>query len=497
MNNALLAPLSAATIALCAILAAPSAADARPDQSDEVQSAETIDKLILRSGRIVEGEILEETETGVRIMVAMGSMKAPATYTHSEILDIKRDIAVAPKADTASKSGADEEEFNNSRSDEEADAILYVIEMNEDFGVHTSQTPLADAFEAANKYFGDLDRGGRVPSELRDKHIVVLRLDTQTDPRRGFDGIWRAEDIAPVVEDEIVGKGRRVVIWIENALGGASFMPWVSPEIYFTNDGLMGGIGSLDEFDIGDEMVNEKQISLRLGHAEGFAIKGGYAEIGPPIIRAMARQQNWLCVRWEGGKPIFREAAPPEGEEHLWQVLTDSGEGEYEDPEETAYKGNDVLRINSDLALKLGLADGVADDIDDLAFELGVDASYAEVKDNRANKIMEKWETDIDYAMEQVSRDPRSPGELWIQYQSVQVGGTLRERTKLRGQQLNILRQIRSIVNRYAEVLDADGNWRAQLDVQIESHKQEQIADKNGGSRGSGRGGSGRGRGLR
>jgi hypothetical protein len=494
MNNALLAPLSAATIAVCTMLAAPLAADARPDQETEAKSAETVDKLILRSGRIVEGEILEETETSVRIMVVMAGMSAPATYPHSQILEIKHDVISTPKARKSSKKDDDDDdEFKNSRSDEEADAILYVIEMNETFGVHTSQTPLEDAFEAADKYFGDLDRGGRVPSELRDKNIIVIRLDTQTDPRRGFDGIWRAEDLAPVVEEQIVGKGRRVVIWIENALGGASFMPWVSPEIYFTNDGIMGGIGSLDTFDMGDEMVNEKQISLRLGHAEGFAIKGGYAEIGPPIIRAMARQQNWLCVRWEGGKPIFRAAEPPEGEEHLWQVLTDSGEGEYEDPEETAYKGNDILRINSDLALKLGLADGIADDIDDLAFELGVDASYAEVEDNRANKIMVKWEEDIERAIDNVSRNPNSPGELWIEYGSINVGGTLRERTKLRGQQINILKRIRSIVNRYAEVFDADGTWRANLDVEIASRKAEQNADKNNGRGGGGRGGSGRG----
>ncbi len=494
MKNAILAPLSIALIALGAALAAPAPVDARPDEQKEAEPAETIDRLILRSGKIVEGKILEETETGIRIMVVMGSLKAPATYQHSQILDIKRDLPFQPKPVASKDKNKGKDDYVASRSDEEADAILYVIELNETFGVHSSQTPLEDAFEAADKYFGDLDRAGRVPSELRDKHLVIVKLDTQTDPRQGFDGIWRTEDIAPVVEDQLVDKKRRVIFWIENAGGGASFLPWVSPEIYFTNDGIMGGIGSLDDFDIGDEMVNEKQISLRLGHAEGFAIKGGYAEIGPPIIRAMARQQNWLSVRWEGGKPIFRAAEPPEGEGHLWQVLTDDGEGDNED--EFAFKGNDILRIDSDLALKLGLADGIADDIDDLAFELGVDASYAEVnEDNRANKIMEKWEEEINTAIENISRNPRTPGKLRIDYSEIKVTGSYTDRRKARGKQIYILKQIRSILTRYAEVFDPDGTQRAQLDVDIEIHKQEQIADKNGSRRGGGntRGGGGGG----
>ncbi|MFX8523840.1 hypothetical protein ABTM10_20375, partial [Acinetobacter baumannii] len=76
--------------------------------------------------------------------------------------------------------------------------------------------------------------------------------------------------------EETIRSGKRVVFWIKRAMVGAAFLPFVSKEIYFLPEGRMGGIGTLQDFDLGDKRVNEKQISLRLGHAEGIAIQGGY-----------------------------------------------------------------------------------------------------------------------------------------------------------------------------------------------------------------------------
>lgn len=468
--------LAALVIGAFSIALPPAATAQQSAQASSEEAKRTLDQVILSSGTVIEGEILEETDTTVRIMVIRGSIKAPATYQKSDIFEIKRGAVEVGAAPTPERKPAVVRPQRNASvretaADENA-AQLYVMTLEEIFGVHSSQTPLREAFEEADRFFGDLDSSGQVYPELRDRNIVVIKLDTETDPRRGFDGIWRTEDISPVVEDQLIRKQRRVVFWIEKANGGAAFLPWISPEIYFMSDGEMGGIGSLGDFNMGDEMVNEKQISLRLGHAEGFAIKGGYDEIGAAIIRAMARQQNWLCVKWVGGRPVFLEAEPPEAEKNEWIVLTDDGIGKNKD--EFAYKGNDVLRLNADMAFKLGVSRGTADTIDELAFELGVSHNYVEVKDNRASKVLERWKDQIDRAIADINgRD----GRLMVEFAEINVAGDYNDRRRLRGRQLRLLEQIRSTYGRFAEVLDPAGTARADIDVQIAQIRQQAEED--------------------
>ena len=61
------------------------------------------DRLIFKDGRIIEGELLEETDTEVKFLVVVGSISAPQTYSKSEILGIERgtgeEPVVAPTAD--------------------------------------------------------------------------------------------------------------------------------------------------------------------------------------------------------------------------------------------------------------------------------------------------------------------------------------------------------------------------------------------------------------
>ncbi|MEM8835062.1 MAG: hypothetical protein AAGD00_04500 [Planctomycetota bacterium] len=473
---------------------------AHADDSKQVESSQ--DTVILRSGRIVSGQILEETDTEVTMLVVMGSLKARTTYAKKDILEIERGSAsdamakdgetMAEAFDPAALNKKDVEWQGPGDSYDPGTLRLLIVELEETFGVQSSESPLEEMFEEADKLFGDVQSMRRPDGTVKrvvdpltaEQNVVVIKMNTQTNPQQGFDGMWRAETIAPVVEHEIVEKGRRVVFWIENAGGGASFLPWVSDEIYFMRDGIMGGIGSLQDFDIGDEMVNEKQISLRLGHAEGFAIKGGYGKIGPPIIRAMARADNWLCVRFEGGEPMFLEADPKVRNEGYsdWVVLTDNGEGENED--EFSFKGNDVLNINADWASKLGLSDGTADDVDELADLLGEPFDYVYVEeDTGAHKVLERWAESIETAIDMISQNPNTPGKLWVEYRSVPNDFPDDPRRAI-GVQIRTLKQIRSVLSRFEEVFDSSGAQRAQLDVMIEQHKVElQQLSRRGGRR--------------
>lgn len=469
----------------------------------EQTSAGALDQLIMMNGAIIQGEIVEETETEVHIIVVINGirLKSPTTYDKAEILDIKHDhVAISPKAKRHTANRIEEQ----LASGDDDGAKLYVVELEGVFGQDVSVTPMREIFEDVDKVFGDIievdDPGGLetrtvVHEDFRDRHIVVLKMDTGGMAWQGFDSLWVAEDIGPVVEEQMVERGRRVVFWIENAVDGAAFFPWISPEIYFTREGWMGvrDPGDLEDFSSGDRMVDEKQISLRIGHAEGFAVKGGY---DPIFIKPMARRKYWLCVRWEGGNPIFiqEEPTPEQIAQYDWTILTDDGEGEYKDTK--ALVGNDRLFIEAEIAEKLKISKGTCDSVEDLAFELGVHRNWVEVdKDEmRGDDILADWRDDIAEAYRMVlPAPPERRGKLWREFDRIEVQGDYNDRKRARGRQLRLLKQISAIVARYAEVIDPNEQFRAQLRVLIEEISQAQQRDKlnNRGRGGGGRGGGG------
>jgi hypothetical protein len=468
-----------------------------PGAASQARAAETkaddkpLDQIILKSGTVVRGEILEETASTIRIRVVVAGISAPTTYQKSEILEIKRaaaatpetpkpDAGAEPKAMTTTSTPAKPAE---AKPDVDPNAAqLYIANLKGRFGVDVSETPLKQLFEDVDKTFNDLVPGvgaeaGRkvVDPSVRQNHIVVLKCAMDSPP--GFSTIFRTEQLAPIVIDEIVLKGRRVIFWVERAGGGAAFLPWVSSEIYFTEDGKLGGIAELDEFSSGDHMVDEKLISAFLGHAEGFAIKGGYGD-HLPALRAMIRRQNWLAVRFEGGRPVYLTRLPTADDGEGWQILSDSGEGEYKD--ESAIGGNDSFVLDAEWAVKLGIAKGTADSVDDLAFALGVNRSYVQLEDARGSRIFADWKKRIDDTVDLIfpEEQPGRPlGRLWREFNEIRVTGDYPQRKRDRGRKLQILRNIRALVGQYSEVFDTDGNTRARLDVMIAELQLEAEQD--------------------
>lgn len=508
----------------------PALAETKTDKAKEPAKdakgeAKPKDQIILKSGRTVEGYVIEEGAREVKVRVVVSGIEAVTTYAKSDILEIKRGaIAVDAKADDKKALKADDkkgdEKDNDSASkdaasaeDEDPDQTrLYIVELKGRFGFDVSKTPLEQVFVEADKYFNDAVPGSGemqgktvVDPSKRERNVVVLKLDTMA--RGDFGSVFVAEDIGPVVEDQIVDRGRRVVFWIETAGGASAFLPFISPEIYFTSDGKLGGIDDLDKFDSGDHMVNEKLIGAFIGHAQGFTIKGGHGD-AVPVLNAMLRKHFWLFVKFEGGKPVYlqRELKPEDGDG--WTLLSDDGKGENEDKE--ALRGNDLFTLEPDWAEKLGISKGVADSIDDLAFRMGVQRNYKAVsgKDNRGQKAQTTWKEGIEEAVRQIAPPPGNDnvpvGKLWIKFNETSVNGDFSQRKQARGVRIAILGQIRAIVARYAEVFDKEGQFRADIDTRIAAERlaAEQDARANrrgssGGDTGGGGGGGGGNDGIR
>ncbi|MEO1128105.1 MAG: hypothetical protein AAFX05_00185 [Planctomycetota bacterium] len=447
-----------------------------------------LDRLIFLNGRVVDGELLEETATEYVFRVHYGNMPPVETrYRKTEVLELQLD-AVAPAEDGDAIRILDNDDDNDDARKERNPnaALIYLVELEGSFGSDISDTPLREMFEDVDRVFGDIvsqplgggAMTGVVDPAKRDKHIVVIKLNCEADPRLGFDGIFRAEQLGPIIEEQTQTKGRRIVFWIDRAFDGAAFLPWLSREIYFTTDGAMGFSQDLEDFDSGDDMVDEKLISARFGHAHGFALDGGYV-LGPEIINAMARRSYWLAYRMVGGEPELMQRKPTADEQRAgWVVLTDSGDGEYKDEELEAVRNfNDRLILGSDLAYKLGVSKGICDSEADIAHALRVHRNY-EFVDHRGQRIFEEWSDSIENALRQISQSQQTPGMLWEEFNRIRVDGSYNDRKRARGRQMNILRQIRSIVKRFEEVWDPSGNFQSNLSLQIEQIKKAQELDK-------------------
>lgn len=415
--------------------AAPAAkAEAKPTQ----------DALIFRNGTVLYGKVISQTPREVRFKGKTAGIDFETDYLKADILEIKRDLEVKDAAEAPKAVGMikNESKAEETPDDGIAKVRYYIADLTGEVGEKISQTPLHKALLEARD---------------RKADVVIFNLNADfTDPRThrernefegDFDKLHRATAIMQVLVNDMPvdfgGKPPRLVFWVKKAMGGAAYLPLVSPEIYFYSDGKLGGIGNLDFMMKGNERVVEKQISLRLQRATGWANVGGYPE---EIVRAMARRNYVLSVKYVGGKPIFIEGYPKNPDEEL---LTDDGEGENADPIDALARGegNDVLTLNATNAKKLLISKGTADTQEELLHLMGLDRTGVEVNPKKHGQVSNDWEKGLDNAMTQISK-------LWTEFRETQVAGDWSQRRNARNARITKIEQIKSLFARWGEGLN-------------------------------------------
>ncbi len=447
---------------------------AHPAYAQDKSAHQTPDKLILRTGKIIEGQVLEETDTQVKFMVVAAGIGAPRWFDKSEVLKIERG-EVAP-ADPVKKDPVKAGDTRPTKTAEKATGSkVYMIELKGRFGEDITQTPIRDALKDARKNGADF-LIFKMDNEWSANELEEIPADAIAGE---FDELFRAEEMTPIFVNEIPReweKQPKVIFWVKQAMGGAAFLPFICKDMYFASDARMGGIGNLSLMfgSTGDEVVRQKQESLRMGHAEGWAIVGGYDY---RILKAMAQIRYVLSYKWVGGKPVFIEAMPSSPDEIL---LTDDGlEDRADSIQELARgQGNDVLTLDADTAKKLLISKGTVDTLDDLLFSLGISRNYQRV-DDRSNQIMEGWTRALTYAKKDLRR-------LWQEFNEVQVQppGDYSARSRARGARIAKLEEMKRIIRRFDEALNARFYRQygipgiADIDLIIEQIRQEQLADK-------------------
>jgi hypothetical protein len=461
------------------VLATPHVAVAQAATGDDV--------IVFTSGKKVTGKIIEETPTAVTIKFLAGGIEATATYQKTELLSVTRGTGQTPAAPTTGTpaTGLPKEQIKAAAADpiEGGKKKVYVVELTGWFGEDISQTPMRQAVKDAKKHSPDY------LIFVIDNDWSLRRfgqLEDIKDDEGEFDQMWRAEAMAPVFNEEIKREWTTqptVVFWVKKAMGGAAFLPLSCPNIYMSTEGKIGGIGGLNRIfgTMGDKVVREKQFSLRIGHAEGLAIQGGYE---PRLIKALCRDETILSYRIEGGKPVYLDRMPESPDEFLLTDDADEQAGRADTIDLLARgEGNDCLTLNSDLAFKLGVSKGTTDTMDDLIFKLGIARNHEFVSGNSADavagsskRITKGW---ID-GLEDAKRKLR---KMWQDFNRVQVAdpGGFQQRTQARGRQRAIIEDMQQLLKKYEEAINPRQvpcpDW-ATLNIIKERLKTEQMADK-------------------
>lgn len=471
-----LAAMGVSTVVAQPGAAQPTSNPATP--AKEAAKGPQIVRLIFATGRVVEGELVSETASTIRVKIAEHGIKAEVDYTKNDILQITRETGEAKPAESKTGDSASPAGLGVASSvppdTGDGKTNLYWIDLDGKFGEEITQSPIRDAMKDARRVNAD------VVVLYMNADFSENPLEQLPDDAANFDEIFRAESIVPIFTQEIPrewDKPPRVVFWLRQAMAGAALLPLVCPEIYFHSEGRIGGLGNLSFMfeGVGDDVVREKQRSLRLGHAEGWANSGGYDY---RLVRAMARAEYVLSVRYVNGKPELFEGYPENPGEEL---LTDDGKEANVDGlrARVSGAGNDVLTIDARLAKVLGISRETVDTKDDLLVAMGIDRTYRDTP-GRGKQIMKDWARGLESAKRQLRK-------LWQEdYPDVEVEqpDSYQNRTRARGQQTRILEDMKKVLNRWGESLSQRwlGENRIPSEIQInnmlEQIKIQQLKDR-------------------
>lgn len=385
-------------------------------------------------------------------------------------------LALAQPGGTAPVAAADAKVDKNAAGDpvDAETKRVYLVNMQGVFGRDLSATPfksiLADAKKAQPDYLVfrvdfQFNVGGRERMAFENDPRALYELETARQLITLF-----TEDL---INDTTWGKKPRVVMWVRRALGGSAFLPFAAPDIYYTSDGIQGGIGGLERTAAGmqDQRVREKMWGIMKARAEGLALMGGH---DARLLRAMMEYRFKLSYTMEGGKARLSE-------DYLGEVIKEDpleDEARRDNVEQVArLEGNDTLTLRTELATRLGLARGKADTLEEIMDDQGFGRNY-QVIDGRAKRILDNWSSDVRRAEDEFQ-------SLWRDFNDIQVTGqTPQERNQKRGAQLGVLRKVKALLDRYREAIDpsaiqgAPEQWDTEIDIMMERIRQRIRTDK-------------------
>jgi ClpP class serine protease len=342
-----------------------------------------LDKVTLKDGRVLEGEIVQQTENLVQIRIKVGGIETVQTIWMGDVASVVREAATAgsdagagspPKTDASSGGAAGGSDTATageraSRFDVTGGQrpMLVVLPLTGTVGFTFRPEEIERIGEYADKLRSeenvtpiivlDIESGGGLMNEMYEIHDAIMK----------------------------VKKRHRVVAWIREAISAAAATAFHCDEIYFTTNGTLG---AMTGFNAGTgQSLQGEALERWLADASRWAEAGGR---DGAIARAMIKHDYLLSY----------DIDPLSGVS--WR---DDLSGDFDLSDE---KTN--LVFNSSNAFHSGFADGIADSREQLAELLDL-SEWQEDPSEHGRRMAEEWKDTFDTASVEI---PRIMGRLRI-----------------------------------------------------------------------------------
>lgn len=360
------------------------------------------DTVTLKSGKVYEGEIIEQTDDIVIIRVTSGTIQRDLPIYMDDVEEIKTgdevgDIDVEVKPDRPNRDA----ETSDPVVADPASVDLYnkkvfVIPMHEGVGTFFRQDKLQEAIDAVRHLEPD---------------VIVLEIDS---PGGALSEVYKLSEYLSEVRDEF-----RVVAWIKSAISAAAMTAMNCREIYFMREGHIGAATAWRMNNGQAEALRGPGLDQWMNYAFTMSEDAGYNGY---IAHAMIDKDIELSCDIE---------ELPNGERRItWYNDIEAGEHK-------VCNNEDVLTFTAEEALKYGLSLGTADNEDELARLLNLDG-WVEVS-SEGREIMEAWWNTVETAETEIPR-------LLVTFQQNEglLGsvGTERGRRRLLGENAEIIREL-------------------------------------------------------
>ncbi len=289
------------------------------------------DKLHLKDGRVLEGEVVREGDGFVYFKVKVGSIEQEQFFTMDQIVKIEKDEESAPAA-TAPKPA----ESSGAAKQPGADGVRRIAILN---------------FGPPSAWQGEIDTtvGIQISADAWKRVIPILEKDGVTDVivrvNSGGGLLAELEKFIEVYEKEYKPRFRTVG-WIESAISAAAMSPWVLEEFYFLPE---GNIGACTGFSGRLNAIKGMQLEMVLLQMEEASRKG---KKDPKIMRSMQIQE-----------PLSASIDERTGQVTWFQDVT-SGE-------HIINPVGEVLTLTANVAVKFGLGKAIAATPDEVARAMG------------------------------------------------------------------------------------------------------------------------------
>jgi hypothetical protein len=321
------------------------------------------DKITLRGGEVVEGEIIKELDGSIWIKSMVSGVERTVFYSQAQIASIERDAA-APAAEEGLRSAiASDRRPASEPTPRSFSGAKRAAVISLGGGGDKDMVGLFMTAESLRRCIPLLEAEG--------VDTVVLRINS------GGGALIEIQRLSDLIHDELKPKFR-VVTWIEYAISAAAMTAHCVEEHYFMRRGSYGACTGWS----GDLQGMKGRDLEEVVHAmEKVSAKGGYKK---EIMLAMQVTDDLR----PGGAPLSYDKDPVTGAVNFYQ----NTDGDY-----ILNTKDRILTFTSETAEHCGFSKGTADTLDELAEAMGM----TEVE------WVGDWVSGVDYPVSRAERAMR------------------------------------------------------------------------------------------